>query len=153
MVARCSDLALQASSKVRKRFYVVRDHLGSTLALTDSSGSVVQSYSYDAFGSAYVKMGGGSSGGFVALKDFTGNLHGNTRFFTGREYDGETGMYYMRARYYDSGLGRFLSRDPIGTVDDVNMYSYVGNRVVGFVDRRGREKRVIATITIYSTKA
>lgn len=86
-----------------------KDHLGSTLAITDSSGNVVQSYAYDVYGSPYVLSGTG----YVAVKDFTGNLHGNERFFTGREYDNETGLYYLRARYYDANTGRFISRDPI----------------------------------------
>lgn len=41
----------------------------------------------------------------------------------------------MRARYYDANLGRFISRDPIGQVDDVNLYGYVGNNGVMFVDQ------------------
>jgi len=49
-------------------------------------------------------------------------------------------LYYYRARYYSADLGRFISRDPIGMADDINLYSYVGNNPVGFVDAMGREK-------------
>jgi RHS repeat-associated protein len=49
-------------------------------------------------------------------------------------------LYYLRARYYDAEIGRFISRDPIGQVDDVNLYGYVGNNSVMFVDLMGLEK-------------
>ena len=51
---------------------------------------------------------------------------GNTRLYTGREYDAELKLYYNRARYYSPDLGRFISRDPIDISDDVNLYGYVG---------------------------
>ena len=47
--------------------------------------------------------------------------------FAGAEYDQETGLYYMRARYYDPALGRFLSEDPIGIDGGLNLYAYAGN--------------------------
>ena len=43
-------------------------------------------------------------------------------------------MYYLRARYYDANLGRFISRDPIGMSDDVNLYSYVKNNPLKYTD-------------------
>ena len=38
----------------------------------------------------------------------------NSLRFAARQYDGETGLYYNRARYYDPALGRFISEDPLG---------------------------------------
>jgi insecticidal toxin complex protein TccC len=46
-------------------------------------------------------------------------------------------LYYFNARYYSPELGRFVSRDPIGIVDDVNLYVYVGNNPLKFVDPTG----------------
>ena len=43
--------------------------------------------------------------------------------FTGRRKDGETGLYYFRARYYSDTQGRFISRDPIGYVDGMSLYT------------------------------
>jgi RHS repeat-associated protein len=63
--------------------------------------------------------------------------------YTGREYDPELKLYYNRARYYSPDLGRFISRDPIDISDDVNLYGYVGNNGVMFVDLFGREKKII----------
>ncbi|MBK7708705.1 MAG: RHS domain-containing protein [Acidobacteria bacterium] len=107
---------MQTGSDVR---YFIADHLGSTNALTDSSGNVTSSASYDSFGNA------------------TGNLA--TRYkFTGREYDDFTGLHYYRARWYDGNLGRFISEDPIGFAGgDVNLYGYVGNGPVNSTDPSG----------------
>jgi RHS repeat-associated protein len=52
-------------------------------------------------------------------------------------------LYYNRARYYNPQLGRFISRDPIDIADDVNLYAYVGNNSVMFVDLMGTEKSSI----------
>ncbi|MBK8813139.1 MAG: RHS domain-containing protein [Acidobacteria bacterium] len=111
-----NKLRMQTGGDVR---YFIADHLGSTNALTDASGNVTSSASYDSFGNA------------------TGNLA--TRYkFTGREYDDFTGLHYYRARWYDGNLGRFISEDPIGFAGgDVNLYGYVGNGPLGAVDPFG----------------
>jgi len=49
---------------------------------------------------------------------------GNTRFFLGRPYDAELGIYDLRARWYDPRLGVFLSPDPLGPVDSWNAFQY-----------------------------
>ena len=54
--------------------------------------------------------------------------------FTGRELD-RNGVYYYRARYYDPQVARFSSEDPIDLRSgDVNVYAYVKNNPVGFID-------------------
>jgi len=57
--------------------------------------------------------------------------------FTDRRWDEETGIYYYRARYYDPTIGRFLSQDPLGMVDGPNLYAYVLNNPINFVDPLG----------------
>jgi RHS repeat-associated protein len=59
--------------------------------------------------------------------------------WAGREYDQETGLYYMRARYYDPQLGKFLSEDPIGVEGGLNLYGYVGNDPANRTDPFGEE--------------
>jgi RHS repeat-associated protein len=85
------------------------DHLGSTVSLSDSNGSVTESATYDSFGNK------------------TGTL--STRYgYTGREADETTGLMYYRARFYDPQIGRFTSEDPIGFAGgDINLYGYVSN--------------------------
>ena len=100
--------------------YFLADHLGSTIGLTDSSGSLTDSTSYDSFGNA-------TNTGFP------------TRYqFTGREFDNTTGLHYYRARWYDPQIGRFISEDPIGFAGgDVNLYGYVRNQPLIYRDSSG----------------
>jgi RHS repeat-associated protein len=70
----------------------------------------------------------------------------NTRLYTGRAYERGIWLYYNRARYYNPTLGRFISTDPIGIADDVNLYAYVGNNPVIYVDLFGKEKQLLQDI-------
>jgi RHS repeat-associated protein len=124
-------------------YYYEKDHLWSITKITSSTGSIVDEYSYTVFGKSYKKS---TLWVYKPLTSIKSDIW-NTRLYTGREYDRETNLYYLRARYYDANLGRFISRDPIGMRDNVNLYSYVANSPVGYVDRMGREK---ALLTIYS---
>ncbi|MBP9663045.1 MAG: RHS repeat protein [Pyrinomonadaceae bacterium] len=100
--------------------YFLGDHLGSTLALTNSSGAITDSNTYDSFGNPT-------------------NAAFPTRYqFTGREFDNFSGLQYSRARFYDANLGRFVSEDPIGFAGgDVNLYGYVRNQPQWFRDPMG----------------
>jgi RHS repeat-associated protein len=71
------------------------DGLGSTRALTDSTGNVSDEYFYDAFGVELARTG----------------TTDNDYLFTGEQYDAGLGNYYLRARYYDQGIGRFTQQD------------------------------------------
>jgi RHS repeat-associated protein len=77
-------------------YFYHSDALGSIAAVTDSTGKAVCGYSYDSFGQATACQG---------LE--------NPYSFAGREYDSESGLYYMRARYYDPATGRFITNDPL----------------------------------------
>ena len=94
--------------------------VGSTLALTDASGTVQTQYSFDPFG-ATTASGATSGNGFQ---------------FTGRENDG-TGLYYYRARYYNPALGRFISEDPVFPYGGVNSYAYALDNPMMFSDPSG----------------
>ena len=89
---------------------VLSDALGSVVGLADEGGAVTDEYAYSAFGES----------GHV------GPDERNSLGYTGREEDG-TGLYYYRARYYDPGLKRFISVDPIGLMGGINVYAYVWN--------------------------
>jgi RHS repeat-associated protein len=100
--------------------YYQADGLGSITSLTDSNGSALVTYTYDAFGRATA----------------TGALF-NPFQYTGREWDQEAGLYYYRARYYDAGIGRFTSTDPAQFGGGVNFYAYVSNNPTVLIDPFG----------------
>ncbi|MDP1614568.1 MAG: RHS repeat-associated core domain-containing protein, partial [Methylococcales bacterium] len=56
--------------------------------------------------------------------------------YTGRE-DDQTGLYYYRARYYDTNTGRFISEDPLGFEAGINFYAYVNNNPINANDPSG----------------
>lgn len=102
------------------RHYVL-DALGSVIALTDDSGVVKTTYTYDPFGNVTI----------------SGEASDNPFQYTGRENDG-TGLYYYRARYYSPELQRFISEDPIKIAGgDINLYSYTWNSPMIFRDVSG----------------
>jgi RHS repeat-associated protein len=88
--------------------HYVTDALGSTVALTDDSGAVKTTYTYDAYGNATA----------------TGETSDNPFQYTSRENDG-TGLYYYRARYYSPEMQRFISEDPIRLRGGINFFAYV----------------------------
>ena len=107
------------------------DGLGSTSALTDSTGAIQQSYTYDPYGSTST----------------TGNSSSNSYQYTGRETDA-TGLYHLRARYYNPNTGRFISEDPMGFAGSgPNLYAYVGDDPINAIDPFG----LSGWLTIYSS--
>jgi RHS repeat-associated protein len=106
-------------------FYQLNGH-GDVVALSDAStGAVVNTYEYDAFGNV--------------LKQ-TGTVV-NPYLYAGYRFDKESGLYYLKARYYDNKKGRFLTLDPILGVDSnplsKNGYIYTENNPVSLFDYDG----------------
>jgi RHS repeat-associated protein len=107
--------------------YFLKDHLGSTIALTDPSGNLSTQYAYSAYRKA-TKTGSST----------------NYFTYTGRE-DDSTGFYFYRARYYSPDLKRFVSEDPIGFAGgQSNLYGYVGGNPLNSTDPSG-------LITVFQT--
>lgn len=102
------------------------DGLGSVTSLSNSAGSLSQTYSYDSFGQQT-----SSTGSII-----------NPFQYTAREYDAETGLYFYRARYLDPKIGRLLSEDPIGFSGGTDFYSYVLNNPTDYTDPSGLKTEV-----------
>jgi RHS repeat-associated protein len=65
---------------------------------------------------------------------------GNPFGYTGRRWDPDLNLYYYRARWYDPQLGTFLQTDPIGSLDYVNLYAYVGLEPGNGTDPSGKQR-------------
>ncbi len=102
-------------------FYYEADGLGSITSLTGTDGTLAATYTYDSFG---------------FLTNSTGSAT-NWRRYTAREFDSDTGLYYNRARYYDSQIGRFISEDPLRFFAGPNFFQYVRNNPTDFEDPSG----------------
>jgi len=106
--------------------YYHYDGLGSTRNLTNGSGQEIASYTYDVFG---------------AIRSMTGSPT-NDFTFAGEQVDEETGLIYLRARYYDPATGRFTTRDPFPGEEDnpqsLNRYVYAENNPINRIDPSGK---------------
>ncbi|MBB6520016.1 putative Ig domain-containing protein [Pseudoteredinibacter isoporae] len=121
---------LLSKTQGNQTHYYHYDGLGSTIALSDGSGAVTDTYGYNAFGEVLFRTGSTE----------------NRYTFTGEQYDPTLGQFYLRARYYDQESGRFTqmdtwmgySQDPItlhkylyAHADPVNMTDPTGNFSLG----------------------
>jgi len=103
--------------------FFLYDGLGSTRSLTNASGAIVQSYNYRPFGEGI---------------DHPGELSTN-HLFTGEYYDSNLDYYYLRARYYSPGLGRFTGYDPVEDANNkLHKYVYCGNEPISNLDSSGQ---------------
>jgi RHS repeat-associated protein len=99
------------------RNYLHADERGSVIATTNSAG-VASIYPYGPYGEPA--------------------SWGGSRFsYTGQTAIPEAHLYYYKARIYSPNLGRFLQTDPIGTKDDLNLYTYTGNDPLDRMDPTG----------------
>lgn len=104
------------------------DSIGSTIALTDATGYIKDAYAYDSYGKVVGRSGNTDN-------PFT---------FIGRDgvFTDETGLYFMRARYYEPELMRFIQKDQVFsgnlmTPQSLNRHAYVKGNPVQFVDPSG----------------
>ncbi|RWX44584.1 RHS repeat-associated core domain-containing protein [Candidatus Electrothrix aarhusensis] len=100
------DLGEGAEGEV---LFYLPDHLGSPSVVTDADGAVVEESVFYPYG---------------ADRAQTGSVDSEYRF-TGKELDGETGLHYFEARYYDSVVGRFVSVDPLIEASQEELDTYI----------------------------
>jgi RHS repeat-associated protein len=99
-----------------------RNQQYSIIGLTNAAGTLVERYSYTAYGT----LGIYDASGTVR----TTSTYANRYTYTGREWDPDLNLYHFRARWYDPATGGFISRDSLGYVDGMSLYrGYFGVRV------------------------
>ncbi|MEK4297432.1 RHS repeat domain-containing protein [Paenibacillus sp. FSL R5-0914] len=114
-----------------KDYYYLYNGHGDVVQILDTNGNVINSYSYDAWG------------------NITNQTEGiaNSFKYAGEIYDEETGLYYLRARYYDPSIGRFLNEDTYeGQINNPlsqNLYTYVLNNPLIYSDPSGHKVYLI----------
>jgi len=110
--------------------YQLSNHLGSASLELDDAGQIISYEEYYPYGTTSYQAG--RSAAEVSLKRYR---------YTGMERDEENGLSYHSARYYAPWLGRWVSCDPSGLKDGVDLYIYVGSNPIGFIDPTGNEER------------
>jgi RHS repeat-associated protein len=106
---------------VRHFLYDANGNVGQLVDAAD--GAVVARYRYDAFGNPLEAEG--AHAGENAFR------------FSTKYFDGETGLYYYGFRYYLSDFGKWISRDPIGEADELNLFEALRNNPINSIDLFG----------------
>lgn len=116
-----------------KDYYYLYNGHGDVIQIVDTDGNIVNSYEYDEWGNITYQVEGIT----------------NSFKYSGEVYDEETGLYYLRARYYDPSIGRFISEDTYeGQIDNpltLNLYTYVLNNPLIRIDPTGHDSYVLYT--------
>jgi len=113
----------RSTSSGTATYFPCYDGNGNITDYVDTNGVVVAHREYDAFGNTIVATG-------PMVNDFS-------FWFSTKYLDQETGLYYYGYRYYSPGMGRWLSRDPIGEEGGINLFYFTGNNPLNFADKLG----------------
>ena len=140
-----SDSRKEAKDIDTEKRYYHYNHIGSTTVITDADGDLLYSFTYGTYGELtgiYDADGQKMAGEAADQRSIRETLQAETlRFLYNGRYGVETGadgLYYMRARYYNPQIKRFINRDIIdGSITDsqsLNKYSYVQGNPVNLID-------------------
>jgi RHS repeat-associated protein len=140
-IAMTPSVYVKENTGNRNIYYICRDYPGSIALITNSSDSVVQELSYDAWG----RLHNPANQTAYAPGEKPALLLG--RSYTGHEHLTQFGLINMNARLYDSVLGRFLSPDPFVQMPEFsqnfNRYSYCLNNPLRYTDPNGEFWHII----------
>ena len=111
---------IEAFQRDSKTYYYHQDEQLNTTLISDEERKLRNHYQYDAFGA-----------GLEAVEALPNRIR-----YTGQQYDEQTEQYYLRARYYNPILGRFMQED-VYQGDGLNLYAYCRNSPVVYYDPSG----------------
>ena len=119
-------------------YYFVCNWRGDVIRIYDGAGTVVANYNYDAWGNVISVTDANGA----AITDSTHIANVNPLRYRGYYYDFESGLYYLRSRYYDPEIGRFINGDVVIAIDDdclisSNIFAYCLNNFTGYDDQSG----------------
>ena len=122
---------IEAVRRGQRTYYYHPDEQLSTALITDETGTIKNQYRYDAFGA-----------GLEISEELPNRIR-----YTGQQYDEITEQYYLRARYYNPILGRFLQED-VYQGDGLNLYAYCRNNPVVYYDPSGYNEEITSVTCI-----
>ena len=117
---RAGELLASDAKSAKTYYHYASDEMGSITHVTDEEGNILNRYEYDAWGN------------LTAEEEQVPN-----RFkYTEEQFDPITQQYYLRARFYNPALARFMQEDTYRG-DGLNLYAYCANNPVRYVDPSG----------------
>ena len=112
-------------------YYYLKNSHGDVIGLTDNNGTLTETYRYDAFGTL-TSIQSLNENGILEETETALSMF----LYAGEQLDNTTGLYYLRARQYNTVIGRFTQEDTyLG--DGRNLYVYVSNNPLKYVDPSG----------------
>ena len=126
---------IRGSSKAAKSAqirYGLMNHLGSSTAEINEQAEIISYEAYYPYGGTAFTAAKGKG-----LRQARIEVKAKYYRYSGKELDEATGLYYYGMRYYSPWLCRWLSPDPAGTIDGLNLYAFVSNNPASHVDERG----------------
>ena len=128
-------------------YWYEKNLFGDVIAVYDSDGTKLVSYTYDAWGNCS-EYSADTVPLSVAINPFR---------YRGYYYDSETGFYYLNSRYYDPAIGRFINADGLlagnaGDLEGYNLFAYCFNDPINLTDGEGNWpkwlKKVVTAVVI-----
>ncbi len=116
-------------------FFYHYDAMGNTFAITGEAGNVVDAYDYEPYGQIRTRLG----------------KTGDNRFTFGGSYgvmDEGQGLYAYKRRYYDSALGMFIQKDPIGLAGGSNDYAFAAGNPLLYIDLEGTFVSLLTVLVV-----